>query len=407
MKALSLLGISILGLVAGSTAATSSNAAIYTNGYKGSTKQVAPKDSILGLAEYLEISPLFAINDNSDMEALQMMDTATKQDDGKRLLIVMNGLKDAAQFGKKQAPVFTVDQNTRKLVDFLSSASNNIQKLGNLKQKQVTSEISVLEPSTHSSFLDDIKARIGLQNGKLDQMWEELRSLYSQYDRFNKRSSNGLDRNAQFVRELTQLHYMLNKGFDKLPRGSVVIVNEQSLVSVLRTNPEAYEDAVDMFSKLLFESSALQGKDAVVVALPADGKTLKVASRRYMTPVSKRDGNVFARGKSAIKYPQTCFTTQEKCMGSTDSCSGHGTCIATGKCWSCACSSTVKGKSTKYWTGNACEQQDISSTFQLLFWTSLFIFIAMAIGAKFMYECGETKLPGVLLAATVQTKKSQ
>ena len=60
-----------------------------------------------------------------------------------------------------------------------------------------------------------------------------------------------------------------------------------------------------------------------------------------------------------------CFTSVEACANATDSCSGHGECMAASKlgrtCYVCACAATVDDRGRKEeWAGESCERKDVS-----------------------------------------------
>jgi hypothetical protein len=59
-----------------------------------------------------------------------------------------------------------------------------------------------------------------------------------------------------------------------------------------------------------------------------------------------------------------CFISEEICSNSTDSCSGHGTCIKANRagrtCFTCACEATQDSGRTQYWAGRKCERKDVS-----------------------------------------------
>jgi hypothetical protein len=60
-----------------------------------------------------------------------------------------------------------------------------------------------------------------------------------------------------------------------------------------------------------------------------------------------------------------CFTSEEICSNSTDSCSGHGTCVEANRagrtCFTCACEDTQDSAGrTQYWAGSKCERKDVS-----------------------------------------------
>jgi hypothetical protein len=60
-----------------------------------------------------------------------------------------------------------------------------------------------------------------------------------------------------------------------------------------------------------------------------------------------------------------CFTSEEVCSNSTDSCTGHGTCVEARRagrtCFTCACEATQDSAGrTQYWAGRKCERKDVS-----------------------------------------------
>ena len=66
-----------------------------------------------------------------------------------------------------------------------------------------------------------------------------------------------------------------------------------------------------------------------------------------------------------IEAISTCHASADTCGNATDSCSGHGQCVAASKagktCFVCACSVTTDLKGRKeHWAGSACERRDVS-----------------------------------------------
>lgn len=72
--------------------------------------------------------------------------------------------------------------------------------------------------------------------------------------------------------------------------------------------------------------------------------------------------------QSPIGSVSTCFEDADVCSNSTDSCSGHGSCVQASKtgrtCFVCACAATKTGEGlqtkTEYWAGDSCERKDVS-----------------------------------------------
>jgi Domain of unknown function (DUF3844) len=60
-----------------------------------------------------------------------------------------------------------------------------------------------------------------------------------------------------------------------------------------------------------------------------------------------------------------CYTSEDICTNSTESCSGHGTCALANKagrtCFICSCEATKDSKGrTEHWAGSKCERKDVS-----------------------------------------------
>ena len=104
------------------------------------------------------------------------------------------------------------------------------------------------------------------------------------------------------------------------------------------------------------------------------------------------------------RFP-SCFTSLESCNNATNSCSGHGTCKASGSsksCFQCKCSRTIirtnkdGSKKTNLWAGAACQKKDISTEFTLfaVFGVTMAMLIMGVIGM--MYSMGAQELPSVI-----------
>jgi hypothetical protein len=106
-------------------------------------------------------------------------------------------------------------------------------------------------------------------------------------------------------------------------------------------------------------------------------------------------------------YPPTyqSNTNLDSCNNATNSCSGHGTCKASGSsksCFQCKCSRTIirtnkdGSKKTNLWAGAACQKKDISTEFTLfaVFGVTMAMLIMGVIGM--MYSMGAQELPSVI-----------
>ncbi|KAL3901738.1 MAG: hypothetical protein SGCHY_000366 [Lobulomycetales sp.] len=103
-----------------------------------------------------------------------------------------------------------------------------------------------------------------------------------------------------------------------------------------------------------------------------------------------RNPLLLRRQLNLLTDTDTCMDLNS-CITSTNNCSNHGSCapLATRPgCYSCVCSTINSDDSGNpipgyngpvKWTGKACAQQDISSDFHLIFWTSFMLFFALLI----------------------------
>ncbi|KAG2182746.1 hypothetical protein INT44_005726 [Umbelopsis vinacea] len=96
--------------------------------------------------------------------------------------------------------------------------------------------------------------------------------------------------------------------------------------------------------------------------------------------------------------PDTCFKNIATCEKETDHCSGRGSCgaVVDTQCYACTCNST------KY-LGDSCQVEDISSDFQLLFWTSVALILMVGGAIAALINLGENiESPPIVQVPTKQ-----
>ena len=94
----------------------------------------------------------------------------------------------------------------------------------------------------------------------------------------------------------------------------------------------------------------------------------------------------------------TCFKDIATCENETDHCSGRGSCgaVVDTQCYACTCNST------KY-LGDSCQVEDISSDFQLLFWTSVVLILIVGGAIAALVNLGENmESPPIVQVPTKQ-----
>ncbi|GAA5935552.1 uncharacterized protein JCM15063_001072 [Sporobolomyces koalae] len=100
-----------------------------------------------------------------------------------------------------------------------------------------------------------------------------------------------------------------------------------------------------------------------------------------------------------------CFKSLDELNNQTASCLSRGEGVRglspkEGECWVCKCHSTFdqdSGKKT-YWAGQGCEKVDLSSSFSLLFFSSLGLVLILGASVALLYKVGSVELPGTLSA---------
>lgn len=141
-------------------------------------------------------------------------------------------------------------------------------------------------------------------------------------------------------------------------------------ITGLRTIADAYGRESEQYT---LAASSLTA--ALRSALTKKSHLNTVIFTRPETRASVGDGRVERRqDQSPIPSPvplppvgsdRLCFTSEEICSNSTDSCSGHGTCVEANRagrtCFTCACQATHDSPGrTQYWAGSKCERKDVS-----------------------------------------------
>lgn len=424
-------------------------------------KTIPQTDATLNLAYDFGVSPFYNIAEVQDLENVML---GNKKEDGNdyekdKLIIIINGVDKPSKFLKEYdvKPVYKVkfkdDRQSSKFKSFLQKVPEQLSQLkekAGYQMSSLSNEISILSDSNKKvSYLESIwnKYFHFEEDHKLQSMWKNVKESIAPSNSesilkisIDKRSLD-LINDSSFINELTQLDFFLNEELENNVKDGIVIVNIDSLISIFKKtgSTQTYETCKKIISKLLVEKLEKVGETVTttLVVLPLDQSLKSVKCEKklksHRNPQHKehhkehhkKDKPQHGERKShhispqmlnkrseedifsAEKFQGACYKNQLECIESTESCSGHGTCTLVGSCYQCECLPTRDdNKRTTYWTGAACEKVDYSSQFNLLFWTSLVLLVTIVGGIKLLVSCGSEELPGVLKAATVQTKKA-
>ncbi|GME76050.1 unnamed protein product [Ambrosiozyma monospora] len=407
-----------------SQCAMAANVAVYKFQQDNQQQQVpviSSKDSILNLADDLGIAPFYSIEDADELESLSI---GKQQQTDNRLLLIIGGVDDPTTFFAQndEEPIFVVesqdDRSTDLFRSFLATAPQKLMKLKNLKLTQLSEEISILSPKTNTVLSNLWGKNFEYASGlKAENMWSDLKDsfvLQAAHNKpINKRAVSSIN-DQHFIDELIQLDFFLKEQLSKAE--DKVIINLNALTTIFKktgADSRTYNTCKKMVSDIV--SKHLKAQDTfepTIVVLPIEQQTLTLKFKESDTQSKvKRDGSqkyslevvrVFQRARS----DPTCFTSEQECNDGTDECSGHGKCIDAAGCYRCSCESQKVNGTTTDWTGASCQKKDVSAPFNLLLWSSVVLIFAFVAGVQLLVKVGDEELPGVLLAATVQTKKS-
>ncbi|KAI0368284.1 hypothetical protein BV20DRAFT_948407 [Pilatotrama ljubarskyi] len=159
---------------------------------------------------------------------------------------------------------------------------------------------------------------------------------------------------------------------------------------------EQYRTAVQTVSTVLDHVLKRPNLKLAIVAVPSSTR----AHQKRQPPQSPFPPPL-PRPAEPIDSISTCHTSADVCANSTNSCSGHGECVAATKagktCFVCACGVTTDAKGRKeQWAGSACERKDVSGPFVLLAGTTVTLLLLVGGSIALLTAVGDQKLPSTL-----------
>ncbi|GAA5914120.1 hypothetical protein JCM6882_004931 [Rhodosporidiobolus microsporus] len=117
----------------------------------------------------------------------------------------------------------------------------------------------------------------------------------------------------------------------------------------------------------------------------------------------------WAKNAPIVPSSRTCFKSAAEARNQTASCLSRGT-VVRGlstrmgqgeECWVCKCGATEEeGEDGKVrrrrWSGEGCEKEDLSSSFTLLFSSTVLLLAVLFLSVALLYKVGAEGLPGTL-----------
>jgi len=211
----------------------------------------------------------------------------------------------------------------------------------------------------------------------------------------------------------------------------------------LRASPKTYDSLFDNLSRL--EKFVSDGDlEVLLVLLPESSRSSKLnhwsaaaagassdlrrrrdtemvitdQENTKATPTAKKPASSSSTSLPSDEVIQSCYSTFDKCMDVSNSCSGHGECVnkysasskpeGSRKCFACVCKATIvkspQGHKMVHWGGNMCQKKDISVQFWLIAGFSITIVGAVTFAIGLLFSVGEETLPGVIGAGVSRSK---
>lgn len=325
---------------------------------------------------------LYSLNEFGDKkeEVVEFLDSQYELSGGQnhsqkpQLVVVVN--EDVDGFNKS----FVIDQKTGK---FSEKFNHMVSKYG----KTLTNEIHYIGQndqvlSNHFQGFDHRSMNV----------WSNL---------INNDMQTVLSQDMKYVSDklfISEISSLLHLNTFNFNHDDILVVNLNLLLSLgnkIGTTSTTYKSAKQLVSVLLQSFSQF---DITIIkdSAPQDAEKLTKRSQELELVFNIREGKK-DKSKNA-----NCFDSEENCQVSTSNCNSHGVCSKASGCWSCVCSSSFNKtlSKTTNWSGFDCSKKDISSSANLLLWSSLAILILFGAGIKLLMSVGDEPLPGVLDATS-------
>ncbi|KAH9979004.1 hypothetical protein BGW80DRAFT_1282338 [Lactifluus volemus] len=169
-------------------------------------------------------------------------------------------------------------------------------------------------------------------------------------------------------------------------------------VSPQRRPSEQYRTATASLTAALRSALTKPYLNLVILTYPQVGADGGMAKRQDQSPEPPRVP------LPPVGSDTLCFTSEEVCTNSTDSCSGHGACAPANKagrlCYACSCEARKDSKGrTEYWAGGKCERKDVSGPFVLIAGTVITLILIVLGSVTVLYSIASQPLPSVLTSS--------
>jgi len=209
-----------------------------------------------------------------------------------------------------------------------------------------------------------------------------------------------------FMKEMVYINDILstiNAGAEKLVKDEnndffgIVSDSAKKIYETYGPESEQYNQAKEIVKKAV-ENVVKEFQDmyengvAEVITTPAG-----IKAKRSFRAVKRQDGPKCNRPNT-----YSLFENADECNKATNSCNGNGECVSDSKlnagCFYCKC----KKEGKIQYGGSSCEAENISSQFNLLFWTAVLLIVILILMVGIMFNI-KSDIPIVGVASHQKT----
>lgn len=296
------------------------------------------------------------------------------------------GAKDMAAYELEVAYKLAESQDSDSMIVLVSNEENECKE-GEYKTNVV--RVVMKENDVTLTGHPYNKARKAV-SGLVNDVTKRFKELYNTNVFDENKSTDNI-----FMKEMVYMHDILgaiNDGASNLVKDEnkdffgIVTDGAKKIYETYGPESEQYKEAKAIVKKAVetivkeFQEMYENGV-AEVITTPASVK----AKRSFNSKFMKRQNNGSSATCARVNN-YSLFASAEECMNATNQCNGRGSCVSESVrnpgCFSCKC----EKKDGKQYGGNACEAEDISAKFQLLFWSSVMLIVVLILVVGIMFN---------------------
>jgi len=309
--------------------------------------------------------------------------------------------EDMAAYELEVAYKLSESQNSDSMIVLVSNEENECKE-GQYKSNVVRVVMKENDVSLTGHPYNKVRKAV---SGLSDDISNRFKELFDTKVFDESKSADKL-----FMKEMVYMHDILGSikaGANNLVKDDnkdffgIVSDSAKKIYETYGPESEQYKEAQAIVKKAVdaiikeFQEMYENGV-AEVITTPAS-----VKAKRNLNRFAKRQEK--AAGQCARYNKYNLFASADECNQSTNQCNGRGSCVSESKrnpgCFYCKCN---KVNGTQY-GGVACEAEDISTKFQLLFWTSALLIVILILVVGIMFSGIKSDIPIVGVATHQKT----